>query len=293
MTIKYNSPGANFTSLKNAWNQNKFMKEYEQVNNPYFPFVYGNPDGYGSNTNPDPFFWGQPQAPKYCACGSSLKLAQAGEGYCSSCNGDATYKDNSQPVSAHLSESSKTSPSDNEDWNNDSALPHLANAIQNNTVKTLENNLDDPSKQQTISNGHVQQRKQLRTLQSIGAASLPTKCRINPNSPGCITEFYTPSQLPYNSVSQYGRGSVGNGTIPNAPVVPVSYYIDEQYSQPNQPNQLNQSPVMIGQYPPVKITSMGGIDYSYESPVNVASNWSPQQRKDFCSSTRGGKKLAF
>ena len=36
MTIKYNSPGANFTSLKNAWNENKFMKEYEQVNNPYF-----------------------------------------------------------------------------------------------------------------------------------------------------------------------------------------------------------------------------------------------------------------
>ena len=174
----------------------------------------------------------------------------------------------------------------------------------------MEKSLDDHRIQQIAPNGHVQQRKQLRTLQSIGASSLSEKCKANPNGPGCMSEFYTP-QLPYNSISQYGRGSVGNGTIANAPVVPVSYYTDEQYSQsnqmnqpnqmnqmnqsnqPNQMNQSNQSPVMIGQYPPVKITSMGGIDYSYESPVNVASNWSQQQRKDFCSSTRGGKKLAF
>ena len=290
MTIKYNSPGANFTSLKNAWNENKFMKEYEQVNNPYFPFVYGNPDGYGSNTNPDPFFWGQPQAPKYCACGTSLKLAQAGEGYCSSCNGDATYKDNSPSVSSHssLPPLLSESPSKEVDWN-DESTSQSHNEIHNKTIKTLEHSLDDVNPIQITPRGHDQQLKQLRTLQSIGAASLPANCRRNPNSPGCMSEFYTP-QLPYNSISQYGRGSIGNGTITNAPVVPVSYYTDEQYSQPNQPNQ---SPVMIGQYPPVKITSMGGIDYSHTSPVNVSSNWSTQQRKDFCSSTRGGKKLAF
>ena len=129
MTVKYNSHGSGFTSLKNAWNQNKFMKQYEQVNNPYFPFVYGNPVGYGSNTNADPFYWGQPQAPKYCACGESLKLGQ--ETFCSQCEGSAAprYRENE-----NLAESSDSLSTTSQSVNN-----NTQNAITNNSIKAMSN----------------------------------------------------------------------------------------------------------------------------------------------------------
>jgi len=106
-----NNTGQNYAKLSNAWNNNEFMKKYNQVNNPYFPFVFGNPDGYATNTNPQPFNWGDPNVTKYCACGASLQLQQGidhinapasrestqgtREGLCSQCasSASAVYKE--------------------------------------------------------------------------------------------------------------------------------------------------------------------------------------------------------
>ena len=55
----------------------------------------------------------------------------------------------------------------------------------------------------------------------------------------------------------------------------------------------SQSSSVIGQNAPVHITAAGGIHYTDESPANIAAGWTSSQFKDFCGSTKGGKKLAF
>lgn len=285
MSIKYNSYGGQFRSLKDAWNQNIFMSQYEQVNNPLYPFVYGNPKGYGTNTNPDPFFWGQPQQPKYCNCVQTVKTGKAYENYCSSCN-ESDYKvsDNLNNSDTHQSTVNKSSEYQADDLMNENVYANnIQNMIQTQSIKSLQK--DVPHFSTELENGHKQLRKNLRTLQSIGSVSdISNNCKHNPNSPECTSfeTYNSPNHIqtfPYGTSRNYGTGSIGNGSIGN----------DSAHVAPSSCS----SSVMIGQREPVSITSMGGIDYSHQSPQTIASTWSPQKRRDFCSATKGGKKLAF
>ena len=82
--------GSNYKTSQEAWNREAFDKEYALVNNWAYPFVYGDPNGYGSLTNPDPLGWGKPgPVTTYCGCGTSLLLNK--EGYCSSCGTAQNY----------------------------------------------------------------------------------------------------------------------------------------------------------------------------------------------------------
>jgi len=110
-----------------------------------------------------------------------------------------------------------------------------------------------------------------------------------------------PSTMPYGTVRQYGTGSVGNGTIPGAPVVPSSYYTNETYepSQMYQPTAgvnkiFSQSSSVIGQNDSCAHYSCGWYSIiQMRVLANIAAGWTSSQFKDFCGSTKGGKKLAF
>jgi len=261
------------------------MDEYAQVNDPLYPFVYGNPDGYGSNTNSDPFAWGQPQAPKFCDSqtielskpAQSVQHGSAGEGFCDSCaSGSSNYQDRDtaqqapqqdrdivqQPVDQRLNRES--------DNHQSSISSNSSNSINNSSIKTLEkrpeaDDANDANERAVVARDFKRQLRDARTVLIAKSTS----------------ENYTAGH-PYGSVSKYGTGSVGNGTIPNAPVVPVSYY--ENFSGCG---------AMVGQYPPATITPTGGIAYTDESLAQQAGRTQPQQRRSFCEATNGGKKLAF
>jgi len=269
---KYNSMGQQYVQQSNAWSANKFMDEYALVNNELYPFVYGNPNGYGTNTNPDPFFWGQPQAPRYCACGQSLKISQA-EGFCDSCAGQSGAQ-TEQSVSApggQYKEQAFEKPDD--------MFVQQGPSTIINSIKTLKksNSLRVPA---TLGGVSDTQRNQLRrfAVDSLADTDSTTERMENFDS-----------GRPYGTSRQYGTGSVGNGTIPGAPVVPLSYY--EGFERgPKQPT--CNSSTMIGQHPPLNITAAGGIEYMYDSPAIEAAGWNARKRQSFCESG-GGKKLSF
>ena len=266
MSVKYNSRGSQYTPQRNAWNPNKFMKEYTQVNDPFYPFVYGNPDGYGTNTNSDPFFWGQPQAPKYCGCGRSLKLTQTAEGFCDSCaSGGSNYQDR-DPV-PHVATQGANQESTHQ------------SSINSSSIKALGKQLGSvPDEGDGLSIIADEQARQLTNNRTVFHTKLANEC-VGKNCQTRFSENYT-AGLPYGTVRGYGTGSVGNGTIPNAPVVPISYY--EGFSDCG---------TQIGQYPPVAINSGGGIDYMDESLAQQAARTPLNQRRSYCEATNGGKKL--
>jgi len=262
---KLNSPGMGYAQQSNAWNATKFMNEYAEVNNEYYPFVYGNPLGYAANTNSDPFFWGQPQAPRYCACGQSLKISQS-EGFCKECNaGTAPLYSDRENASVNIN-----------DENSNVSFPASRQIVKNSikTFKKQDINIDDPSILGRFRDIQTKQQDRF-ALNSL---------RHNEH----MENFGT--ARPYGTAREYGTGSVGNGTVPGAPVVPVSYYYEGFEPPPSTPCN---SSTIIGQHAPLTITAGGGIEYMYDSPAIEAATWDNAKRQSFCAATRGGKKLAF
>lgn len=293
---KLNSMGQSYVQQKDAWNSNKFMQDYALVNNEYYPFVHGNPNGWGSSTNPDPFFWGQPQAPKYCACGQSLKISQA-EGFCDSCGGGAQYRarnhSNDEPdASINTALNSASGETPDQSQNNSDALllgaqsagyPVTAAASINKSAKIYKN----PS--QELSQELSQPVEKARSMAAVDRAQRSTVLRLAERSEKFVSSPDALARSTYGSARQYGTGSVGNGTISGAPVVPLSYY--EAY-EPDYKKSCN-TPAMIGQHPPLNITAAGGIEYMNDSPGMEAAGWTPSQKNTYCAATNGGKKLAF
>jgi hypothetical protein len=263
---KFNSNGMQYAQQKNAWNNNKFMKEYTTVNNPLYPFVYGNPLGYATNTNPDPFFWGQPQAAKYCACGQSLKISQAENFGCSTC-GDKSEAGGTPPL-LPPSRLALDSPEGNETsatLQTDSDILNTSKSPYNNRIMSIKKLAPERERRpRTIRSDEEEVLEQFGSTQSYGTAR------------------------------QYGNGNLGNGAVEGALVVPASYYY-EGFEQPRQlPTRAPcSSSTMIGQHPPLNITAAGGIEYMNEPPAIEASRWGSAQQKSFCAATQGGKKLAF
>ena len=248
-----NNTGQNYAKLDNAWNNNEFMKKYEQVNNPYFPFVFGNPDGYATNTNPRPFNWGDPNATKYCACGASLQLQQgidhntpaSKEGLCSQCASSVPlYKE--RDAAGDLAQDLD----DDMQWKVGSKKRPSTFPLQDDTEQEPDdltiNDWGGVSKQTTQQN--------LTLLNSF--------CAANPSSDLCSTEGFGAS-----SMEGYGRH---NG-------------------MQNQTQSINYDST---QQADVNSLLYGGSkDKFYDQPVRDDGN--PLENQAFCQATNGGKKLAF
>ena len=81
---KANTNGQNYANLKNIWHHQKYMKQYNIINDPTYPFV----DNSIINS-PNPTGWGQYSGKhtgkNSCGCDVELKSNMV-ENMCSSCN---------------------------------------------------------------------------------------------------------------------------------------------------------------------------------------------------------------
>lgn len=323
-----NAPGAGYATLGNAWNSNLFMQQYEQVNNPFYPFYYGNPTGYATNTNPDPFFWGQPQWPKYCNCGASLTISKSQEGYCDQCGQVApTYEnrnnnaenvtrdhdishDVAQDVQQHQHQRQRQLQEEadhDEDSNHHLGSTH----IHKKTIKKIKN---DPTRRQLdeISGGTdrkkilQQQRVSIAEANAINCLQNPSSCAEN-FEPHIIENMQnsTGQQIfggAYGRIGDYGSGAIGNGTINNGvPIVkstqatPTSHYNGHYPPQQYDPSMPSGMPSGAGAAAAMQSQGQDPqhtrMNQNFELPSPPSND--PFRGDTFCNATNGGKKLAF
>lgn len=89
---KANANGQNYANLKNIWHHQKYMKQYNIINDPTYPFV----DNSIINS-PNPTGWGQYSGKHSCGCDVELKSSMV-ENMCSSCNSGITLSDHMAPI---------------------------------------------------------------------------------------------------------------------------------------------------------------------------------------------------
>jgi len=177
--VNTNYSGANYTPLGSTWNNNQFMNTYNQVNDPLYPFVYGNPNGWGTNTNYDPFGWGKPgPIVSYCGCGVGLKMTQ--EGYCDSCGGIPGTTSRQQNNGSGYYEMSSVNYDNNdvdmEIIQNNNYLRKKEKDKEEEESKQAAEDEDEIDNNEDISNTNQQQRlkakqRTLITLGEVGGAS--------------------------------------------------------------------------------------------------------------------------
>ena len=331
-TVNTNYNGANYSTLNNGWNANNFMKNYEQVNNPYFPFVYGNPDGYATNTNPNPFFWGQSPSPRYCSCGKSLLTHQLSEGMCSSCGG--TGSGGAGSGGGHYDTNAK-------DIRQDDDLS-LAISTGNQNAKSSDNKALDKVQKSLVANddldlhedgywgagniatqdqkrniAHLQQRQQQRnTLLSEASCTGQSAgwCNAGENFDNLdnLMENYTPRyndsinhSVPYPTQDNY---NIGLG-LPAPGERSQPYYMAELPSKHSEIGDFTPSEKFTGsQQGRVFKNGQKGLGYYIDKNQNVEQHNviqpidnitqqgiknDPLNNMSYCNATRGGKKLAF
>jgi len=205
MPVSINASGQNYSKLDNSWNDKKFMKTYDMVNNPTYPFVFGNPSEYGSNTNPDPFFWGSDRNDKNCGCVTSMKTS---EGMCSSCgncgNTNVTYNErdlsNVQPMNNPANVDHKNADPNNPTLNNASLNYSIALSSGAGSATGLgSTTANQPHNDITVLNDSAKhQQKTLRTLQITAQAK---QCIDNPGAcmPHTFDESYEPKYQLFGS----------------------------------------------------------------------------------------------
>lgn len=190
--VNTNYSGANYTPLGSTWNNNQFMNTYNQINDPLYPFVYGNPNGWGTNTNYNPFDWGKPgPIVSYCGCGVGLKMTQ--EGYCDSCGGLPGTTSNQQNNGSGYYEMSSV--------NYDNGDVDMEIIQNNNYVRKKEKDQEEEESKQAAEDedeidedaSNVSQTKRKRQQQR----DLIALCQKDPSAckpPGGAESFAHPSQ---------------------------------------------------------------------------------------------------
>ena len=132
---KANANGQNYANLKNIWHHTKYMKQYNVINDPTYPFV----DNSTINS-PNPTGWGQYSGhntvKNSCGCDVELKPSTV-ENMCSSCSGYNTQLE-------YTSQSEQTG-----DINHTSQSEQISNQQNATKATTKSTNQDIKKKKET------------------------------------------------------------------------------------------------------------------------------------------------
>ena len=275
------------------------------VNNPFYPFVFGNPNEYGSNTNPDPFFWGSDRQTKYCGCGASLKATQLAEGMCNDCsqtNGSGSggkYRELDEQTHKNPTGANKpNSIIDNEaaqlvaqnQHTNNTQLKHAV--AQHNNIKKLPKDTDTDSNGldeiAVTVRGNTKYARNKNLLATLLGGEAGTFCASNPSACAQLENFSNSFTEQYDPKYQiYGNQQVNDDNyVPEA----SNYAGGVGWGGKNGNNKIG----CVGCGGGSAVENMA--QYPQQPPVNEIvnnNNQGGQLKKGFCAATMGGKKLAF
>ena len=152
---KANANGQNYANLKNIWHHQKYMKQYNIINDPTYPFV----DNSIINS-PNPTGWGQYSGKhtgkNSCGCNVELKSSMV-ENMCSSCNSGIALSDHMAPIdrlepdqpdqSAHTSQTQQSEQSKQSEQSEQSE--QISNQLNATKATTKSTNQDIKKKKET------------------------------------------------------------------------------------------------------------------------------------------------